>query len=82
MKLKYAFFDTEPEAVAAEKNIRDELGIPDGTWGFPLGVTEAYSIVEEIGGRWGFQVDDWGCGKADHLVDTEEYEPEEGDGES
>jgi hypothetical protein len=78
--MKYAFFNTKSKAVNAEKSIRDELGITDGTWGFPLGVTETYSIVEEIDGRWGFQVDDSGCGKADHLVDTEEYEPEEDDG--
>jgi len=78
--MKYAFFKKEKAAKAAMKIIEDALGITEGDFGFPKGVINRYRDIEEIDGRWGFSVDDAGPAKADHLVDTEEYEPEEDDG--
>lgn len=75
--MKYAFFKEKEEAEAAMKTIEDALGITEGDFGFPKGVINYYKGIREIDGRWGFPVDDAGPAKADHLVDTEDYEPEE-----
>jgi hypothetical protein len=75
--MKYAFFTEEEAAKAAMKTIEDALGITEGDFGFPKGIINRYRTIREIDGRWGFPVYDSGPAKADHLVDTEEYEPEE-----
>ena len=75
--MKYAFFNTEAAANAAMKDIEDAIGITEGTLGFPKNRIDHYGDVKEVGGRWGFLVSTSGEDKADHLVDTEEYEEPE-----
>ena len=77
--MKYAFFNTEDAAKAAMKHIEDTIGITEGTVGFPKNCIDHYGDIKEIDGRWGFLVSTSGEGKADHLVDTEDYEPEPSD---
>ena len=77
--MMYAFFDTEESARTAMKKIEDALGITEGSFGFPKGIINRYGDIEEIDGRWGFFVADSGPSCADHLVDTEYYEPEPSD---
>lgn len=78
--MKYAFFETKEDAETSMKEIEDAVGITEGRYGFPPNIIKQYRVIEEIDGRWGFSVADSDEGKADHLVDTEEYEPEEDDG--
>ena len=80
--MKHAFFKKQRDADKAIKMINKTLGINAGTFGFPRGYVKIYGKVTEIDGRWGFPVGSEGPAKADHLVDTEDYEPEEDDGES
>lgn len=77
--MKYAFFNTEEAAKSAMKTIEDALEITEGNYGFPKGVIKRYQTIREINGRWGFPVYESGPEKADHLVDTEDYEPEPSD---